>query len=121
MRSMKRQLFELQDNDKEAKALRAASLLEDWKDVKRVLQYQGLLYVSDIIYYKIISCHHNDPLAEHFGINETWELIGRKYYWPSLKKDVEAYMKGCGVCLASKAVRYKLYRDLQSLPIPIYR
>ena len=47
--------------------------------------------------------------------------IGRpKYYWPSLKKDVENYVRGCDVCLTSKAVRYKPYGDLQSLSIPIY-
>ena len=30
-------------------------------------------------------------------------------------------MKGCNLCLASKAVWHKLYGDLQSLPVPIYR
>ena len=30
-------------------------------------------------------------------------------------------MKGCDVCLASKAVRHKPYGDLQSLPIPTHR
>ena len=40
-----------------------------------------------------ISCHHNDPLTGHFGIDKTRELIGRKYYWPSLRKDVENYVR----------------------------
>lgn len=35
--------------------------------------------------------------------------------------NVKAYIKGYDVCLASKTVRYKLYGDLQSLPISIYR
>ena len=35
--------------------------------------------------------------------------------------DVEYYVRGCDVCLSSKAVRHKLYGDLQSLPIPTYR
>ncbi len=30
-------------------------------------------------------------------------------------------MKGCDVCVASKAVRHKPYRDLQSLPVPTYK
>ena len=30
-------------------------------------------------------------------------------------------MKDCDVCLASKAVRHKLYGDLQSLPVPTHR
>ena len=64
--------------------------------------------------------NHNDPLVEHFGINKTRKLIKRKYYWPSLKKNVEAYVKDCNICLASKTVRHKLYSDLQALPVPTY-
>ena len=37
-----------------------------------------------------------------------------------MQHDVEAYVKGCDMCLASKAVRHKLYCDFQSLPVPIY-
>ena len=29
-------------------------------------------------------------------------------------------MRGCDICLVSKAVRHKPYSDLQSLPVPIY-
>ena len=90
---MRLRLSELQENDKEAKLLRrVAGLPEGWKDVEGVLQYQGLPYVSEIIRSEMISRHHNDPLAEHFGINKTRGLIGRKYYWPSLRRDVESYV-----------------------------
>ena len=37
-----------------------------------------------------------------------------------LRHDVNNYVKGCNVYLASKAVRHTPYGDLQSLPIPIY-
>ena len=48
-------------------------------------------------------------------------MVGRKYFWPSLRKDVESYVKRCDVCLASKAVRHNPYGDLQSLPIPTHQ
>ena len=48
-------------------------------------------------------------------------LIDRKYYWPNLKKDIEAYVKGCDICLALKAIKHKLYSNLQALPILIYQ
>ena len=65
-------LPELQDNDKEAKALRgSAGLPEDWEDVEGVLQYRGLPYIPEIIRSEVISCHHNDPLTGHFGIDKT--------------------------------------------------
>ena len=69
----------------------------------------------------MISRHHNNPLAGHFSIDKTRELIGRKYYWLSLKSNVESYVRGCDICLALKVVRHKPYGDLQSLPIPTQR
>ena len=69
----------------------------------------------------MISRHHNDPLAGHFGIDKIRELVGRKYYLPSLKKDVKSYVRGCDICLASKTVCHKLYGDLQSLSVPIHQ
>ena len=70
---------------------------------------------------ELISRHHDNPLAGYFGIDKTKDLIGRKYYWPSLRKDIEAYVKGYDVCLGSKAVRHKPYRNLQFLPVPTHR
>ncbi len=86
-----------------------------------MLHYQGLPYIPKVICLELISRHYDDPLADHFSIEKTRELIARKYYWPTLQRDVEAYVKGCDVCLASKAVRHKLYGDLQSLPVPTHR
>ncbi len=114
-------LPELQDDDKEAMKLRSEGLPEDWEDIEQVLHYQGLPYVPKVIRSELISRHYDDPLAGHFGIEKTLELIARKYYWPTLQRDVKAYVKGCDICLTSKAVRHKPYGDLQSLPIPTYR
>ena len=68
----------------------------------------------------MISCHHDDLHVEYFGIDKIRELVGQKYYWPSLRRDVESYIQGCDVCLALKAVKHKPYGDLQSLPIPTH-
>ena len=119
---MKLQLSELQENDEEVKLFKSfASLPEGWEDVEGVLQFQGLLYILKIIRSEVVSRHHNDPLAEHFGIDKTRELVGRKYYWLSLRRDVKSYVRGCDVCLTSKAIRHKPYGDLQSLPVPTRR
>ena len=119
---MRLRLSELQQKNKKGKRLRGSKgLPEDWKDVERVLQYQRFLYVPEIIRSNVISRHYDDLLAGHFGIDKTRELVGRKYYWPSLRKDVENYVRGCDVCLALKALRYKPYGDLQSLPVPTHQ
>ncbi len=105
-------LSELQDNDKKAMKLSSGGLSESLEDIKQVLHYQGFQYVSKVIYLELINRHHNNPLASYFGIEKTCKLIARKYYWPMLQQDVKAYIKGCDICLASKAVYYKLYGDL---------
>ena len=90
---MRLRLPELQDKDEEAKILKAANLVEDWEDIEEVLQYRGLSYVLEIVRSEVINCHYNNLLAKYFGIDKTRELIGRKYYWPRLKKDVKSYVR----------------------------
>ncbi len=114
-------LSELQDDDKEAMKLRLEGLSEGWEDIEQVLHYQSLPYVPKVIRSELISKYHNDPLAGHFGIEKTRKLIARKYYWPTLQRDVKAYVKGYDVCLTSKAVCHKPYGYLQLLPIPTHR
>ncbi len=77
-----------------------------------ILCYQGLLYVPEVVKTELISRQHNDPLAGHFKIDKTRELIAQKYYWPTLHRDDEAYMIGCDVCLALKSVKHKPYGNL---------
>ena len=89
---MKLRLPKLQDKDKKAKSIKTEGLSEDWEDVEEVLQYQGFLYVLEMVCSKVVSCHHNDLFAGHFGIDKTRELLGWKYYWPSLRKVVESYV-----------------------------
>ncbi len=76
--------------------------------------------MPEVVRTELISRHYDDPLVGYFGIDKTRELIARKYYWLTLRRDIEAYVTSCDVCLASKAVRHKPYGDLQSLPVPTY-
>ena len=109
---------ELQDEDNQARKVRTKQPGHaDWQDVEDVLHHQGLPYAPKIIKIELISKYHDDSLAGHFGIEKTQELVARKYYWPTLRRDVKDYVRGCDVCLASKTVCHKLYGDLQSLPM----
>ena len=117
---MRLRLQELQEKDDQAKKIRADKP-EGWEESDGVFQYQGLPYVPEIIRTELISRHHDDSLARHFGIEKTRELIARKYYWASLRRDIKDYVKECDVCLASKAVRHKPYGDLQLLSVSTHR
>lgn len=116
---MRLRLLELQSGNLEAQNFRGSEFAaKGYEDIDGVLHYQGLLYVPQIIYLELISYHHDNLLAGYFRIDKTWELIAKKYYWPTFCPNIKAYVKGCDVCLASKAVCHKPYRDLQLLLIP---
>ena len=117
---MRLRLAELQESDKEARKIRAKGL-NQYKKLNGVLYHQGLPFVPKAILTEIINRYHNDLLVEDFGIDKIKDLVGRKYYWPSLQKDIEAYIKGCDICLDSITVKHKPYGDLQSLLVLTYR
>ena len=115
--SMGFSLQELQETDSQAQKLRSK---EGYEEVEGVLHHQGLLFVPGAIQTKLISRHYNDPLAGHYSIKKTYELLVQKYFLPSLQHDIDAYVKDCDVCFESKAMRHKPYGNLQSLLVPIY-
>ena len=118
---MRLRLVELQAEDSQVRKIKAEKLGGNWKDSNRILHHQGLPYIPEIIRTELISRHHDNPLAGYFGIEKTRELVARKYYWETLCHDVEVYVRGCDICLASKAVRHKPYGNLQQLPVPTHR
>ena len=77
-----------------------------------MLHFQDLLYILEIIFTELISQNYNNSLIGHFGIKKIRELVAWKYYWLTFYYNVKAYVKGCDVCLASKVVKHKSYRDL---------
>ena len=111
---MRLRLHELQAEDEQARKLRADQQLgqQGWDNIDGVLHHQGLPYVPEIIRTELISRYHDNPLAGHFDIEKTRELIARKYYWLTLRRDIKDYVRRCNICLASKAVRHKPYGDL---------
>ncbi len=48
-------------------------------------------------------------------------MITEKYYWSNLYRDNEVHVTCCDICLTLKAVRYKPYDNLQSLPVPTHQ
>ena len=120
--SMRLRQSELWESDPEAQELKSKKQLSDgWEDIDGVLHHQRLPFIPKVIWTELISWHHNNILAAYFVVDKTRELVGRKYYWPSLRKDVEFYVKGCDVCLTSKTVRHKPYGDLQFLLSPTHQ
>ena len=112
--SIRLRLQELQETNSKTQEL---GTKDGYQDIDRVLHHQSLSFLPEAIQTKLISCHYNDSLAGHCGINKTWELIARKYFWPTPWHNVKAYVKSYDMCLVSKAIGHKPYGDLQCLPV----
>ena len=62
--------------------------------------------------------YYNNFLACYFGIIKICKFLAKKYFWPILYHDIEAYINSYNIYLASKAIKHKPYGNLQFLPIP---
>jgi transposase InsO family protein len=65
----------------------------------------------------IRSCHDN-PLAGHFGIARTLDLIRRDYTWPGLRQYVTDYVNSCDLCQRAKPDRHRPFGYLRPNPAP---
>ena len=112
--------MELQAEDGQAQKIKGEKLGGNCKDSDRILHHESLPYIPEIIKMKLSSRHYDDPLAGHFGIEKTQELVARKYFWETLYHNVKVYVRDYDVCLASKTVKHKPYENLQQLPVPTH-
>jgi hypothetical protein len=60
---------------------------------------------------------HSGGLAGHFGHDKTFAQLRSSYYWPSMRAEVEKFVKICKICQYSKGKKKKT-RLYQPLPIP---
>lgn len=66
----------------------------------------------------LLSAHHDSYLAGHLGIDKTYELLARHWYWPRMKADVTDYVKSCPVCAVTKSSNQKPGGFMVPLEIP---
>jgi transposase InsO family protein len=71
-----------------------------------------------VLKHRIISEYHDSKLAAHRGRDATLDLVTRRYWWPSVAKDVSDYVASCPACQHSKQRTGPTPGLLQSLPIP---
>ena len=76
------------------------------------------LYVPETNRLSVLQARHDSVLAGHFGIDKTFELVSRDYWWPKLRSSVKQFVRSCDVCQRSKKPRHKPYGELCPLPVP---
>ena len=50
----------------------------------------------------IISYHHDTPISGHHARYKTAEKILHNYWWPTIHRDIKAYIDGCETCQHTK-------------------
>ena len=85
-----------------------------------LLVYKHLIYVPRCkkLQLRLLYEHHDTPIAGHFGIAKTFELLSRKFYWPNLRTILGDYISSCTTCQLNKPAREKPSGLLQPLPVP---
>jgi RNase H-like domain found in reverse transcriptase/Reverse transcriptase (RNA-dependent DNA polymerase)/Integrase zinc binding domain/Chromo (CHRromatin Organisation MOdifier) domain/Retroviral aspartyl protease len=89
----------------------------------------GILYNDDVIYIPnnrklitlLISEAHDVVVGGHVGLNKTYEILKRKFYWPRMQANIQKYISSCQKCQENKSVNSSPIGLLQPLPIPTRR
>lgn len=80
--------------------------LENWSG-PRICILQGVKQISEDKEKRIIlNDFHLLPSSGHAGVRRMVNTIKKRYYWPSIERDVQSFVKKCTTCQKSKYVRY---------------
>ncbi len=85
-------------------------VLKPWVDAHRLKKIEGTWYkdgrrvVTGKMEHKrtFIQSHHDAPTYRHPGINKTYQITSRRYWWPNMRQDVMDYVRGCANCQCNK-------------------
>ncbi|MCO5557968.1 hypothetical protein L7F22_011542 [Adiantum nelumboides] len=82
------------------------------------LMFCGKLCVSQLLRQKVMTESHSPHYASHRGIDSMIKALEMYFFWPSLRKDTESFVRSCLICQRVKYDRGKAYGLLQPLSIP---
>ncbi|SRR6266702_1931827 len=86
------------------------TLIKLWVDVHKLKKVNGTWYkdrrrlvMGELSHCRMfIHSHHDSPAYGHPGINKTYQLTSRRYWWLNMHKDMMEYVKGCTECQQHK-------------------
>ena len=91
------------------------------KVIRSYLYYgDNRLYIPNDLALKTKILHecHDSVLAGHLGTDKTIEQVKRRFYWPNMDKEIEAYVTSCDLCQRNKPSQRATMGLMQPLPIP---
>jgi transposase InsO family protein len=123
------QTSEIPDNPKDAKLVvresRFMHLDEDgrlfslwWSGTGKNRQTRLRLVVPSKMRESVMERFHADKFeGAHLGVEKTFSKLRLRFYWSTMRKDVENWIKGCKVCQQKKHVQKLGAGHLQPIPV----
>ena len=120
-------LRQLQETDESLSAMRA---IADEEENSTVFWDKGILYrtcrngkqwINQIVLPKqyrrqLLQLAHSSPMSGHLAQAKTSSRIQKRFYWPTLFRDVDDYCKSCEVCQKTRRSRTP---RVPMIPLPI--
>lgn len=79
---------------------------------------ENRLFVPAELRPQVIHWAHTSLLSCHLGVRRTMYAISRRFWWPSMEREVREYIEACSVCARNKTSSRPRMGLLQPLPIP---
>uniref|UniRef100_A0A8C7YF90 Gypsy retrotransposon integrase-like protein 1 n=1 Tax=Oryzias sinensis TaxID=183150 RepID=A0A8C7YF90_9TELE len=76
------------------------------------------LFVLDSVRSQVIQWGHTSRRTGHPGGARTCSLLRRRFWWPTLEKDLRQYVAACPTCARNKASHQPPAGLLRPLPVP---
>ncbi|XP_077389003.1 uncharacterized protein LOC144026289 [Festucalex cinctus] len=76
------------------------------------------LFVPEPVRAEVLQWGHTSRVACHPGINRTLALVGQRFWWADMKKDVTEFVKACTACACGKSSHQPPMGLLRPLPVP---
>ena len=67
---------------------------------------------------EVLKSRHDNPLAGHLGFHKTFASIRKDFYWKSMRKDIQEYVRSCKICPLNKSTMKKRPLPITPLPTP---
>uniref|UniRef100_A0A8C7Y9I5 Gypsy retrotransposon integrase-like protein 1 n=1 Tax=Oryzias sinensis TaxID=183150 RepID=A0A8C7Y9I5_9TELE len=76
------------------------------------------LYVPDDLRARVMQWFHSSRMFCHPGQRRTYSVIRQRFWWPSMREDINEYVSACPECAQVKTTSSPPAGLLQPLPVP---
>ena len=74
-----------------------------FKPILTNTKYIGLIIVPLGLRRSLFSHYHAGPTGGHMGEYKTLYRLHSRFFWPGMRQDIKAWVKGCAHCVAQQA------------------